>query len=405
MPKMRQALLVCLIVAIAVVIGLVRSRSRQAIPSVRVTASAQTGDHLLVKQRVDVPPPTAEGPGKVEICGHGKVSIDDSSAVAQYVGALTQGAGVRWLSALQDSGDLRARVAGLLLEGKITGGGPIVPPTEQTRDAVVQLAVGVDDPAVYAMAVSMCGIDRGIPADTACQQISLQRWAQIDADNAVPWLLLAGKAQEGHDSAAAANAFRQATKAHQYDAYNDSLYSFAEPEMPPDATPLERSYLATEVIGVESTLRSPYGPTTRRCSADAVQDPDIRQQCNALAELLVNHGTSLIDFSVGRNIGARVGWPKERVDGLALEQYALTQAIIEVTPSDNDNLWTCDSVRRLNAYMVQRARLGELGAGRDILERSGETLQALAQRHLQFIEKLQREAPKQQQGKPSESAP
>jgi hypothetical protein len=405
MSKIRKVLLVCLIVSIAVVIGLVRSRSRQAIPSVRVAASAQTGDHPIVKQRVDVPPPIAEAPGKVEICGHGKVSIDDSSAIAQYVGALTKAAGVRWLSALQDSGDLRARVAGLLFEGKITGGDPIIPPAEQTRDAVVQLAVGVDDPAVYAMAVSMCGIDRGVPVDTACQQISLQRWAQIDADNAVPWLLLAGKAQEGHDSAAAANAFRQATKAHRYDAYNDSLYSFAEPQMPQDATPLERAYLATEVIGIESALRSPYGPMTKRCSADAVQDSDIRQQCDALAELLVNHGTSLLDFSVGKNIGARVGWPKARVDSLVLEQYALTQAIIEVTPSDNDNLWTCDSVRRLNAYMVQRARVGELGAAHDALERSGETVQALAQRHLQFIENLQREALKQQQEKPSESAP
>jgi len=309
------------------------------------------------------------------------------------------------LSALQDSGDLRARVAGLSLEGKITGGDPIIPAAEQTRDAVVQLAVGAEDPAVYAMAVSMCGIDRGTPADTACQQISLQRWAQIDADNAVPWLLLAGKAQEGHDSTAAADAFKQATKAHKYDAYNDSLYSFAESEMPQDVTPLERSYLAIEVIGIQSALRLPYRVATKHCTVDTVQDPDIRQQCNALAELLVDHGTSLLGLSVSRNIGARVGWPTARVNSLELEQFALMQAIMEATPSDNDNLWTCDGVRRFNAYVVQRARLGELGAARDALERSGETVLALAQRHLQFIENLQREALKQQQEKPPEPAP
>jgi hypothetical protein len=397
MSKIRKALLVCLIVAIAVVIGLVRSRSRQAIPSVRVTASAQTGDHPIVKQRVDVPQPIAEDSGKVEICGHGKVSIDDSSAIAQYVGALTKGAGARWLSALQDSGDLRARVAGLLLEGKITGGDPIVPAAEQTRDAVVQLAAGVEDPAVYAMVVSMCGIDRGTPADTACQQISLRRWAQIDADNAMPWLLLAGKAQAGHDSAAAADAFRQAAKAHKYDAYNDSLYSFAEPEMPQDATPLERSYLATEVIGIESTLRPPYQVATKHCSADAVRAPDIRQQCNALAELLVNGGTTLLDLGVGKNIGARVGWPTARVNGLALEQDALMQAIMEATRSDNDNLWTCDGVRRLNAYVVQRVRLGELGAARDVLERSGETVEAMAQKYTQYMDNISRDALRQEQ--------
>ena len=57
--------------------------------------------------------------------------------------------------------------------------------------------------------------------------------------------------------------------------------------------------------------------------------------------------------------------------------------------------------------MVQRVRvrLGELGAARDALERSGEAVQALAQRHLQFMENLQREALKHEQEKPSKSAP
>jgi hypothetical protein len=65
----------------------------------------------------------------------------------------------------------------------------------------------------------------------------------------------------------------------------------------------------------------------------------------------------------------------------------------------------CDSVHRFNAYMVQRARLGELGAARNALEHAGETVQALAQKQIQLMENLQREALKQQQEKSSESAP
>lgn len=76
------------------------------------------------------------------------MSIDksDTGAVFQHVGALTKGAVARWLSALQNSDDLRARVAVLLLEGKVTGGDSLRPVQEQTRNELVQLAARSGDP-------------------------------------------------------------------------------------------------------------------------------------------------------------------------------------------------------------------------------------------------------------------
>jgi hypothetical protein len=76
-----------------------------------------------------------------------------------------------------------------------------------------------------------------------------------------------------------------------------------------------------------------------------------------------------------------------------------------LVPSDNDNPWSCDSVHRLNGYMTQRARFGELVAARNAVELSGETVQALAQKRIQAIETLQREAQKRQQEETSESVP
>jgi hypothetical protein len=323
------------------------------------------------------------------------VSIDtsDASAIFQHVGALTKGVGTAWLSTLQNSGDLRARVAGFLLEGKVTGGDSLRPVTEQTRNEVVQLAEGAGDPAVYAMALSMCDASATTDADSACRQLSLQQWARMDPDNAVPWLLLAGKARTRRDSTAEADAFSHAAAARKIDSYSDSVFAFAEPELPQDVTPLERFFLATEVIGVEAAIRLPqYSVASQHCSSDAMQNSNVRQQCNSLAELLVTKGTNLLDLGIGKTIGARAGWPTKRVNELVQEQHALMQAIMQQTPSDNDELWTCDAVSRVNAFMVQRVQQGELGAARDALERSGETVDRMAQKYTQHMDNIRRDA-------------
>jgi hypothetical protein len=184
-------------------------------------------------------------------------------------------------------------------------------------------------------------------------------------------------------------AFSHAAQAHKVDSYSDSLFAFAEPELPQDVTPLERAYLATEVIGVEAAMGSPqYRVASQHCSADAMQDNKLRQQCNSLAELLVTKGTNLLDLSVGRTIGARAGWPSGRVEALAQEQHALMWVGMEQVPSDNDKLWTCDAVSRLNARLVQNVQRGELGAARDLLEKSGDSVEEVAQRYTQYMDNI-----------------
>ena len=66
------------------------------------------------------------------------------------------------------------------------------------------------------------------------------------------------------------------------------------------------------------------------------------------------------------------------------------------TPSDNDKLWTCEALSRMNAYVIQRERLGELGAARDVLERAGETVQAMAQKYTQSMDNFRRDPLRQE---------
>jgi hypothetical protein len=111
-----------------------------------------------------------------------------------------------------------------------------------------------------------------------------------------------------------------------------------------------------------------------------------------LSRTLVTKGTNLLDLALAKTIGARAGWPSERVNELMLEQHALMQAIMQQTPLENDKLWTCDAVSRMNAYVVQRVRQGELGTARDVLERSGETVEAMAQKYTQYMDNIRRDA-------------
>jgi hypothetical protein len=321
--KARTLFVVLSILVIAMVTFLLMAdRHPRAIASKEPPTSTSAESPPVGAQHSNPPPPTSTSTGTIDICGYGQVPVDKSNpdAIFRQVGALTKKAGTRWLAALQSSDDLRARVAGLLLEGKVTGGETLRPVAEQTRNEVVQLAAGTQDPAVFAMALSMCDSSAITNPDSACQQLSLQQWARLDSDNAVPWLLLAGKARARHDNAAEADAFSHIATAHKIDSYSDSLFAFAEPELSRDVKPVERSYLAGEVFGVEAGIRLPqYSIASRHCSSDAMKDSTVRQQCNSLAEILVTKGTNLLDLSVGKTIGARAGWPRTRLEELSRE--------------------------------------------------------------------------------------
>jgi hypothetical protein len=386
-----------LLVTVIVIIGAWRRQSSRPnaaplqVSEIVHTSAPPVGKPPVIGDK----PSTVSAAGGLDICGLGKVQLDpdDPSAAGRYLRELTSNVRGRWLSAMLNSGDIRARSAGLFLENKLTDSAFARPIADQTRDALVQLAVGAGDPVIYAMAVYAC-YTYSDPAPTgSCQQITLNTWARLDSDNAVPWLLLAGEAHKSNDLTAEAAAFGQAAKANKVDAYNFSLYTYSESELPNDVTPLERWSLAMQMVGIEAATASlHYSPAAKYCSEPAMSDADVRQQCDALAELLVRKGTNLLDLSMGTNIGARAGWPKSRVAALKEERDALMQAITQATPNSDDDLWSCDGVRHGNAYMGEWQRLGELGAARESLERSGETVSELAQKHRDFIDRIQRAA-------------
>jgi hypothetical protein len=319
------------------------------------------------------------------------VDSDDPVAPARVVGALASPTTMRWIAALEDSGDLRARASGLLLEGLISDGITAQPMSETNRDELVQLASGSSDAAVYAMALWACRTTTE-GADPACGRLSLERWAAMDPDNAMPWLALATKARARGDAAAESVAFRHAAQTHRSDGYSDYLLRSAESAIPADATALVRSFLFIEVNGVEAAMLFPYNILSTHCSDAALADDRVRTECGALAEVLVSHGETLIEPGIGANLGARLGWPPERVAALSMHHKALLQAETLAAPAGNDDLWTCRSVALLNDWMHRRGQLGNAGAAEEVLRSSGETDEAMAAKWDQAMDKMRRTA-------------
>jgi hypothetical protein len=360
-----------------------------------------------------IPRAAAEAPkkvdhsGEIDVCGVGKVKLDrdDWTATGKYFDALTRKSRMRWLSALRNSDDYRARATGLYLEGIFDRDAPQKDP-EAARDELVQLAVGTKDPAVFALAYTKCikGVE-DFASPGACPQLSLDDWTRADSDNAVPWLQLAAQARREGDGAAESAAFAHAAQAHQYESYNWSLFSFAQPAMPSDITAADRWYLTTQVIGVEAAMPMPYLPQFQYCSRAAMADATVRRQCNALAELIVNKATTLLEFSMGKSLGARLGWPPEQVENLTQQLRASMQVIAQMTPSDPEQQWNCDSVARGNAYMSEWEQVGERGLARQAIERSGETVAELARKYTEQMAKLTREAQASAETQPAAAQP
>jgi hypothetical protein len=341
-------------------------------------------------------------------CGLGKVRLDaDELADHRFLEALSEKTQARWLAALLNSDDLHARSAGLYLDGAFADMRSKSVAAQEARDELVQLAVGSSDPSVYALAVYMCRRHTDESAGGACQQISWQGWARVDPDNAVPWIAVAGLARTNNDQAAETEAFNRAAQARRYDSYTDSPLSFADRALPDGVSALERSYMATQVIGIEATTAiAPYSPLSRHCSPKAVQDAGVKQQCNDLAENLTAHGNTLVDFAIGVLIGKQAGWPAARIEAMQQERDAMIESTMQVVPRDDPDPWSCAGVARLNDYVSLRNQLGEIGAAKALRERSGESIPALARKYADDMEEILREVQRRSaQDHPQDSQP
>ena len=325
----------------------------------------------MAPARVNAPPASAVSPKpELQVCGIVDPirSAADAADIDHHIADATHEAYEHLKAALLGGSDVRARAMGLWLQRRDDFfAGSLAADT--SLDQLVELAVTARDPVVYGAAVGACKTGPTDDTSAACQRLSLSEWTKIDPDNALPWLATAAAARANGDSWAESSAFARAAQTHKVEDSGESLLGVALGALPADVRGFVRASLEIQLAGIAAGQVQPLAEIRRFCSETALQQSQIHDQCAAMAELLVDHGGTLLNFSLGRAVGQSVGWPAAKLDQLAREKDAL----LRLTALDGGQAWSCSAMARRDEFLTRRSQIGELAALRELRDKSEQT--------------------------------
>ncbi len=242
-------------------------------------------------------------------------------------------------------------------------------------EALARLAMTSQDPVAYAFALFGCRLNRD---EGSCAQLSIERWAQLESDNAVPWLHLAGDAAQRKDEAALRTALLKASRARTSDSHGSSTLQMAEQPAARALDAAPRLVYLSQLLGVYAALPTPpHLAVSQACSEERLTDPDRKALCGDLATMMTERSASLVELSLGTTIGERAGWPDERVRRLRDEKDAIF--FIGQVGWVAEDVHSCRFLEQLEARTKELATLGEVPSARKDLAASDRSAAELAQ--------------------------
>jgi len=343
------------------------ARSPQAPPSASprpatgvAVAEVERGPAPDIVSRQAAAPPTAApapAPG-ARVCG--LQDVDGGARIPQA----RRDAALALQDAMAASPDERTQAAGLLLQMRAAHG-PEAAPMATAADAplhgLADLAARSSEPAVIAIALEACA-----ERPAACGAAAPARWAELEPANAAPWLLLAHEAEASGDDAALAAAVARIAQASTLDWHDGDLAERALRAIPPGASALERTLDVHAIAGAREDWAAPaYDGLVAWCTDD---DRRRAPACDAAAQLLVRHASRPAEARLGARLGRDLGWPAQRLQALRLQRDALGRAGAGLVAADD---YGCAATRRLRDQLVLQQRLGDAGATRALLDRTG----------------------------------
>jgi len=309
---------------------------------------------------------------RVEYCGLGEVDAaatdGDVLSVAQQQQAL---AGLQRVAQQQSDPALRGLVA---LFGHETEGDVGQQRRAAARQELVNAAATGQDPWLYGLAMEVC---RYKPGPGMCGLLSLQRWAEVDPDNASPWLFLADHAWRQGDEVAAVRALEAAAHARVSWIPSQRLVRTIDELLPIELPQWQRVHLVMQAIGVWAASPLPgMGVVTGLCTNASLAQPDRRAVCERWAEAAVRRPAHFVERSLGVRIGQRLGWPRERLRELHLDYAAMTEVHRDELVGDIRQVYGCTSYKSVIDMMRRQAEVGEVETIRELLLRRWPSAQA-----------------------------
>jgi hypothetical protein len=248
---------------------------------------------------------------------------------------------------MQSTSDDRVRAAGWFIDADRAG--------STSRDQLAILAATSSDPVLQALAQRACR--SAADESSACQALPPDAWARLEPDNAAA--RLAEAADPRLDEAAQLDALQAAARATHFDSHLLELHALAESARPADAGEPDRLAMATEVVRARADWLATEA-LRAHCSGSALADDSLRATCAAIADRLPVEAQTLADLQEARELGERLRWPAERLDGLR-DTAAALEAVERVLARPDDE-GDCAQLAATGNFYDDVGRRGEIGA-------------------------------------------
>lgn len=339
------------------------------------SAPAETFPPASVDGRNEVAVP----PHLVDVCGLGRISRQPGGGAYPPTVVSAANAALEMAAAELAASSLPLQQAvGLFVQASLEDRRTGQSPTARALSAnLARVAVSSRDPAVYALAFYRCNkAGATAAADASCSLISAANWAQLEPDNAVPWLYLAS-ALRGDERASDEALFR-ASRARASRLHWNAIAALTESRAIKQQPAETRGLLHAHVHSLSVSFALPdLGPVMSYCSPTRTTDAARRQACSDIATVFADRGTTLVELSVGTRLGARTGWAADRVSALRDRSDAI-QAQLSEDPAPNDPP-NCSQLAALESRTADLLRYGEVGAAERRIQASGRSVEQLAQ--------------------------
>jgi len=386
-PRLAAATAVAFLAMLAPVWWLVPQRGELAPSRVDRTAASL---RVPVKVLVSPPLPAASG---LEQCASepvpvvvGNPQLASDMEAAQVAADAALGSLVTELAARSTD---RERALGLYLQMVAARYAPYTAcdtkymACQQARDSTIaesqaslaRIAASTSDADAYALAIYSCAPWSGHTGNGDCDSLSYAQWARLEPDNAVPWLYLAGDAENRRDQNVVESALYRASKARYSNAHLDQISGLIHSNTAAALSPNFQIELAGSLLSMQGELPNPnLAAVVHYCGIGAHLDPNHVQTCGDLAATLVERSRTAIEVLIGGRIAEQVSWANPRLASLRDEADATRWQLFRMQESQQAQmLLGCYSTQRLLRNVIAQAQFGESGRLRQELAARGVT--------------------------------
>lgn len=318
----------------------------------------------------------------MNLCGVGRMTIPAAPAAAagtdtgpsqSTLGTLPEPLGkwalneawARLLTAMDDAAqpDRIRAAAQVLRAGGVEHEGTEPVPAEMQAAArkLARLARRTDDATVMTWALAVCQRtvrpDANANANVDCRRITARDLTRLAPEDASSWISLAALPKLA--AAERESAWERAAKAPRWSGTEFRLAQALDEAWPAGLPDYLRVEMSVAAIGVEVALPDRTGwAILRLCSAQSLQQPDLRARCEALARNLQANGGSMRTQGLASGLGARLGWPEAELAAMQEESTTLSENMGSLLPRDQP--YACPAVEDLRQYIGSVADVGEL---------------------------------------------